>query len=118
MHLDKDILIKGNTVYSPNTSVYVPQFISGCIRSVRENKRKYPLGVEYVRDNRNNPYKSSIRYDKKIYHLGYYHTAEEAFYAYQKERMSHIKRVAEQYKGLIPNNLYKAMLAYPVEITD
>ena len=45
MALDKDILCKGNKVYSPDTCVFVPQSINKLFTK-RDNERgEYPIGV-------------------------------------------------------------------------
>src|SRR3990167_7715183 len=45
--LDKDILIQGNKVYSPETCCFVPQYVNKMLTQ-RENLRgEYPLGVHY-----------------------------------------------------------------------
>ena len=55
---------------------------------------------------------------KHRHHIGNYHTEEEAFCAYKKFKEEYIKCVANEYKDLIPNKLYKAMMEYEVEIND
>lgn len=45
-HLDKDILIKGNKIYSPETCAFVPPELN-IIFTKRQNSRgKYPIGVK------------------------------------------------------------------------
>lgn len=44
-HLDKDILVKGNKVYSPETCCFVPHSIN-CLLLTRQRKRgALPIGV-------------------------------------------------------------------------
>ena len=40
------------------------------------------------------------------------------FYKYKEFKEDYIKKVAEEYKDVIPQNLYNAMYNYVVEITD
>ena len=41
-----------------------------------------------------------------------------AFEAYKKEKEKYIKEVAEEYKSVIPTELYDAMYKYKILITD
>ena len=47
MHLDKDILIKGNKIYSPETCVFVPQRINSLFTKSDASRGKYPIGVSW-----------------------------------------------------------------------
>lgn len=116
--VDKDILNKGNKVYSPENCCLIPQNVN-CLFLKREAERgEYPIGVRYTNDGFlavcRNPF-----LDKSI-ELGYYSTPERAFQAYKEYKEKIIKRVAEvEYKaGNITEECYKAMLNYEVEITD
>jgi hypothetical protein len=40
------------------------------------------------------------------------------FFNYKNYKESYIKRKAEEFKELIPNKVYNAMINYKVEITD
>lgn len=122
MCLDKDILYKGNKVYSPKNCVFVPEKIN--ILFIKSNKSRggYPIGVSYHKQNRKFVAKCSI-YDfkenkQKLIYLGCYDTPEKAFKAYKQFKEKHIKKVADYYKDKIPNKLYQAMYDYEVEITD
>jgi hypothetical protein len=115
--LDKDILIKGNKIYSPETCVFVPGSINSLFTKSNAKRGKYPIGVDY--DKRRNKYRARIRYgDGRKHHLGYFDTAEEAFEAYKIAKEIHIKDVAETYKSMIPSKLYDAMMNYEVNIDD
>lgn len=115
MMLDKDILCKGNKVYSPDTCVFVPVSINSLFTK-RDNERgEYPIGV------RKKGNKFEARLSKGIgkqIHLGYFDTPEEAFLAYKQAKEAYIKEVAEEYKDKIPYRLYEALINYEVEIDD
>ena len=115
MTLDKDILCKGNKIYSPNTCVYVPHSIN-VLFTKRNNKRgELPIGVT----KNGNKFEAKLNkgIGKQIY-LGLYDTPEEAFQAYKIAKEVYIKEVAEKYKGKIDHRAYEAMMKYEVEITD
>ena len=117
MNLDKDILVKGNKVYSPDTCVFVSQNINKLFLKHDSNRGKHPIGVSY--------YKSKDKYMSQISlggnkhkNLGYYNTPEEAFNSYKIAKENYIKEIADKYKDSIPNKLYEAMYNYKVEIAD
>ena len=113
MHLDKDILIKGNRLYSPDTCVFVPQRINSLLTSSKRSRGKYPIGVSKM----GKKYTSSYCNNGSV-HLGMYDTPEEAFHAYKTAKEAYIKQVADEYKDKIPKKLYDALYAYIIEITD
>ena len=45
MHLDKDILVKGNKIYSPDTCVFVPQSINSLFIKSDKARGDLPIGV-------------------------------------------------------------------------
>jgi hypothetical protein len=116
-HIDKDILVKGNKIYSPDNCVFVPEVINNLFTKSNATRGKYPIGVDYYK--RDKKYRAMISYgDGKSHHLGYFTTPEKAFNAYKTAKENHIKKVANDYRALIPVKLYEAMLAYTVDIND
>lgn len=113
LELDKDILKKGNNVYSPNNCVFVPKIINSLF-STHDKSDNLPIGIK----KQNKGYISRIRIDNKFKYLGYYETLEKAFESYKKAKEEYIKEVANEYKDKIPQKLYEAMYNYKVEITD
>ena len=116
--LDKDILSKGNKVYSPENCCLVPQNVN-CLFLKREAERgKHPIGVRYTNDgflaSCHNPFTNRRE------ELGCYPTPEKAFIAYKNYKEDIIKKVAqiEFDAGNITEQCYQAMMSYEVEITD
>lgn len=116
MELDKDILVKGNKIYSPKTCVFAPIFINGLFAVPDKSNKPCPLGV--TTDKKNSNYSSSISVFGKQMHLGKYASKKDAYLAYKIEKEKYIKEVAEKYKNQIPNNLYEAMYKYEFKIDD
>lgn len=118
--VDKDILVKGNRVYGPDTCVLVPITLN-CIFVKNDALRgELPIGVFYQDDCRYK-YEALIRRHSKQYSLGHFETPEEAFAAYKIAKEEHLKEVADWYKEhypKFPQKLYDAMYNYTVEITD
>lgn len=119
MHLDKDILVKGNKIYSPETCVFVPHTINTLFVKSDVARGKYPIGVCFVKGNKTKKFKAQCSAGKReIKFLGRFSTPEEAFYAYKTFKENVIKQIADEYIDKIPNKLYNAMINYKVEITD
>ena len=123
--LDKDILIKGNKMYSSDTCILVDNRINTLF--VKSNKARglYPIGVSY--DKTRNKFSAHcctrVGEDSKRNRLflGRFNTPIEAFNAYKQFKESYIKQVADDYANKYPNfpkQLYDAMYNYEVEITD
>lgn len=122
MALDKDILVKGNKIYSPQTCVFVPQRINNLFLKNNKIRGKYPVGVSYHKRKSGN---DCLRVDvtlingkRKLLGLFSFNEVEEAFICYKTEKERIIKQVADEYKELIPIELYEAMYRYEVEIGD
>lgn len=121
MCLDKDILIKGNKIYSPDTCIYVPQTINTLFVKCNKSRGNYPIGTYLYRNGKYvaqccliNPKTGK----SKIKHLGYYTTQQEAFKVYKQFKERNIKEVADYYKSKIPTKLYDALYNCEIEITD
>ena len=118
--LDKDILIKNNKVYSPDTCVFAPNFINKLFIKRQNVRGELPIGVCYNKTNKK--YQSGLRVFKNgkstSKHLGYFDTADEAFEVYKQAKEEYIKEVADEYKDKIPAKLYEAMYSYKVDIDD
>ena len=114
--LDKDILIKGNKVYSPETCVFVPQEINALFTNTNAVRGDYPIGV-YL-DKRNNRYRAGVNRNGRKDKLGKFRTIEEAFNKYKKTKEEWIKEVANLFSDVIDPRAYDVMMNYVVEITD
>ena len=115
-HLDKDILVKGNKVYSPETCCFVPVELNSLLVNSRATRGEFPVGVYY--DASRSKFQSHIRMHGKRRHLGRFVTPEEAFYAYKQAKEDYIKEVAELYKDQIDIRVYEALMKYEVDIND
>lgn len=120
MCLDKDILVKHNKIYSPNTCIYVPQTINNLFTK-KDNARGdsligiYPFQGKYVAQcHLINPKTGKSKQE----YLGRYDTQEKGFEIYKYYKEKNIKEIADYYKEQIPNKLYQALYAYEVEIDD
>ena len=116
--IDKDILVKGNKVYSPEMCCLVPQSINNLFTKQDCRRGDLPIGVS----RHNGKFRARINNVllNKIEIVGTYDTPEEAFQAYKQYKENLIKQVAkEEYsKGNITKQCYEAMINYNVEITD
>lgn len=115
-HLDKDILVKGNKVYSPETCCFVPNEINTLLIKRDKLRGKYPIGVGFYKPL--NKYVSKISIYGKARNLGYFSSVSEAFYVYKEAKELHIKEVANKWKDKIDPKVYDALVNYKVEITD
>lgn len=116
LDLDKDILFKGNKVYSPETCVFVPHAINTLFLNSKKSRGELPVGVSY--NERDNKYRAEMSFMGRQIKLGAFDTAEDAFSRYKEYKEDFIKDMAEQYRDEIPNKVYAAMMGWKIEIGD
>ena len=120
--VDKDILIKGNKIYSPKTCCLVPQNVNSLFTKREKQRGELPIGVMLHKNKTQyvaccgNQFIKNLEYS----YLGAFTTPEDAFYEYKKEKERIIKKTAEiEYEKMnITKCCYDAMMKYEVEITD
>ena len=109
LHLDKDILIPGNKIYSPETCILVPQRINLLFMN-KSNSQGLPNGIRKMKSGYYSVHYSHLK-------IGNYKTFEEAANAYCIAKENAIKDIADEYKNIIPTKLYDALNNYKVDIT-
>lgn len=115
MQIDKDILLKNNKVYSPDTCIFVPQTINNLFTKRNRFRGDCLIGVHSKGDAFISQCNDGS--GKKVM-LGEYKSQEEAFKVYKDFKEKIIKYVASKYEDLIPENLYNALIKYKVEEND
>lgn len=115
--LDKDLLIKGNKLYSEDTCVFIPQSINLLLCKREVSRGDYPIGVSWVRKDckfmaRCNRGNGTLEY------IGSFDDPNDAFKAYKIYKEVLIKSLAEKYKDQLDTRAYQALINYQVEVTD
>ena len=111
-NLDKDLLLKGNKVYSPETCCFVPPQINSLILDSRKSRGDYKQGVSLKKGS--SKFRACLNVKGNCVELGYFETEEEAFRAYKQAKEKHVKETAEEWKSKIDSNVYIALLNWEV----
>lgn len=114
--LDKDILLKGNKLYSPDYCVFIPNEINNFITNRKTDRGEYPIGVHY--STKEKKYIASCSMNSKKYYIGGYHSIEESFMAYKQFKEQAAKQLAIQYINLVDIRVIDALNNFTVNIDD
>ena len=115
--LDKDLLTKGNKVYSENTCIFIPAEINLLLVKREALRGTHPIGVRWHK--RDKAFVAKVNKNKgKQEFLGYFNTELEAFNAYKVAKEAFIKEQASKWKDKIDERAYKALMNYEVGIDD
>jgi hypothetical protein len=93
-HLDKDILIQGNRVYSPKACIFVSHKINTLIIPHSKKRKGLSTGV-FIRS-KGGKFIATCSDGKRVKTVGYYDTDEEARLAYNEFKYTVIKEIAEK----------------------
>lgn len=115
--LDKDLLIKGNKLYSEDSCVFLPHKINTLLTKRQNDRGSLPVGVSL--HNMTGKYQANCSVgERNAQYLGLFLSIEEAFSAYKDCKESFIKKLANEYKDRLDPRAYQALMNYTVEITD
>lgn len=92
--LDKDLLISGSKIYSPETCIFVSAKINSLLSDAPMLRGDLPMGVKA----KNGPskYQASCAIDGKDKHIGTYSTKEKAHIEYLKVKSNNAMSIALQ----------------------
>lgn len=117
-HLDKDLLVQGNKIYSPETCCFVPQTVNSMMtRNQRIRGKVKSIGVTF----RRGKYIARCNFGhKEAATVGVFDNEQDAFIAYKKAKEGYIKNLAEDLfsKEMITEKVYNALLKYDVKQYD
>ena len=115
--LDKDLLIKGNKVYSEDSCVFLPHETNQILVKRTTSRGEHLIGVCWSKTAK--AFKAQVNKNKgKSENLGYFNTELEAFNAYKKAKESFVKEQANNWKSEIDERAYEALMSYTVDIDD
>lgn len=109
--LDKDVLIRGNTVYGSETCTLIPHFTN----TIFENRG---ADTNIVLNNDTGKYDVTMSILGKREEVGTFDTEEEAKQGFIDYKQDYIRKYAKKCKGKVPNKTYEAMVNWVVETAD
>jgi hypothetical protein len=123
-HLDKDVVTKGNKIYSEETCVFIPASLNMFLTDSARSRGSLPIGVSTK--------KCISRYGKvynyitaqlrdgngELIRLGHFKSPEAAFTAYKDAKESLAKELAIQWSGLVDEKVITSLNNFEVSITD
>ena len=113
-HLDKDILVLSNKIYSPDFCSLVPREINALFNDCKNIRGNDPQGVHFFK--LRGKFKAKIsRYGKQC-HLGTFNTAIEAYDVYKKAKEDYVKSVAKDWAKYISKDVFSALMQW--ELSD
>ena len=114
--LDKDLLVKGNKVYSPETCVFLPRRVNCILLKCDATRGDLPVGVHF--DKSRLRFKATCCNEHGKQWQKRFDSVGEAFSAYKVEKERVVQAVAEKFKDVLDPRAYNALINYKVEITD
>jgi len=111
--LDKDLLLKGNKEYGPDSCCFIPYSLNNIFRIKRSGKAdpSLPKGVLL----RNGKFYASSSFDRKSEYLGKYDTKEDAFNAVKLYVELKVKYLADLHKENLSEITYKSLVDFIYE---
>lgn len=85
-HLDKDILVQGNKVYSPTTCVFVDGVVNLFLGDSAAARGEWPIGVHWYGRNQKFMSQCNNPFSRKRECLGYFHCPNQAHLAWKARK--------------------------------
>jgi len=92
--LDKDLMDPLNTVYGPDSCIFIPRQINTLILTCKGSRGEYPLGVSFHKAS--GKFSAALSIEGARNNLGTFDTPEEAAQAYRQAKHNHIAIIAQQ----------------------
>jgi hypothetical protein len=94
--LDKDLLYKGNKIYSPKTCVFIDRILNSFVVERDASRGKYPIGVYWNENHKKYIARCQNPFSKKYEYLGRFDNPQEAHHAWLNKKKELAELLAEQ----------------------
>lgn len=118
MTLDKDLLYKGNRIYSQHTCLLIPERINIFLTTSKFARGEYPIGVFFESDCGKFKAQCCDPFERYGRNIGRFTNSEDAFYRYKEVKEKYAKDLANYYDGKIDQRAIDALRRFSVDITD
>lgn len=108
--LDKDLLIQGNKIYSPNTCCLLPKELNGIIHA--KNKSSGLVGTTFHKQT--GKWQAQLKNNGRQIFLGLFESQTEAHSVYIAEKEAYVRERAEYWRGSIEGKAYDALMNWRV----
>jgi hypothetical protein len=101
-HLDKDLLVRGNKIYRPDTCVFISANLNTFLTDSSACRGEYPIGVSYKKkpkdmiNDHSKPYTAQISLGKGSKYIGLFATPEKAHQAWLTAKLEQAKILAAE----------------------
>lgn len=93
--LDKDLLVQGNKIYSPDTCVFIDQKINNFTTDRANARGKYLLGVHWYKKTSKFKAQCQNPFKGKNEHIGYFDNELDAHLAWRAKKHEHACKLAD-----------------------
>lgn len=111
--LDKDLLVRGNKVYSPDTCVFLPGRLNQLQQVKKNSHYNFLPGVNF--DKEKNKFKAEVNFNGKRYYLPRNESELECFLSYKELKEKLVREDAENWKGKIHPSAYESLKNYSLD---
>lgn len=111
--LDKDLLVRGNKIYSSDTCVFLPQRLNQLLQVKKQSKYNWLPGVNFEKSR--GKFKAEVNFNGKRYYLPRRETELECFLDYKELKEKLVREDAENWKGQIDPRAYEALRNYSLD---
>lgn len=105
-HLDKDLLFRGNTVYSPETCCFIPEKLNIFMVECNANRGNFPIGVSWKPDKGKFRARCNNPFTRKEEHLGYFSDPIEAHNAWLSRKL----QLCEGFYGIVEDEIVSKLI--------
>ena len=114
--LDKDIICKGNRVYSPEFCCLVPRELNSLLTNNKASRGEYPIGVNFRKGTGRYEVRTNEHGIRK--HIGIFDSIEDAFLGYKAAKERYIRMMAMKYVGILPRNAFESLMMLEIDYDD
>lgn len=111
--VDKDLLVKGNKIYSPESCCLVPLELNTLLTDSGSSRGELPIGVTFHKLHR--LFRARVSMNNKVVCLGYFEDAESAAQSYKKAKETYVKEKALEWQGQIAPNVFEALMNWTLD---
>lgn len=110
-HLDKDILVKGNKVYSPETCCFVPREVNNFFTKKTAKGNNLPTGVHVNQYS----FKAEVSVGGGEKRIKSFPTIEQASTFYKTEKQEYAKRLVSKWEDVLDIKIKNKLLNYTAD---